>query len=73
MSEANSNKTRVATEMRSAALLEFFTMEQSLRAAANHLATAEAIATGHDEPSGDPKPLGTAGLTFCTVPIPRPA
>lgn len=65
------NDARVASEMRSAALLEFFTMEQNLRAAARHLAAAEAIAAEeHAEPSdrelGGDSELTPAGLEPAT-------
>jgi hypothetical protein len=50
--------TRVAGEMAHAAMLEFLGMEQSLEAAARHLAAAEAI----DRTAGDSTPGGLAEL-----------
>jgi hypothetical protein len=65
---------RVAGEVRCAALADFFAMERSLRAAAAHLAAAEATvsaeATGRGEAGGAELPA-RAGSAFCTTLITR--
>jgi hypothetical protein len=60
---------RVADQVRSAALVEFYTMEQSLRSATARLAAAEAITAGHARPAAANPPAPRAASTFCTEPI----